>query len=187
MEKLVNRSFFTTKEAEELGVSRRMLSYYVKSGLFERIGKGAYRGTNLSHIQDEKWLELATVAKRTNGVICLLSALIYYELSDDFMDEYWVAIPHEQSKLDIPDTRIIRTRNFASGIDEVEIAGMKVRIYDRERTIIDCFRLLDIETAMKALKMYMSGKNKKSDIKKLNRYAKELRHDISKYLLPFII
>ena len=187
MEKLENRPFFTTKDAEEVGISRRMLSYYVKTGVIKRIGKGVYRGTKLSQIHDEKWFELATTAKRINGVICLLSALIYYELSDDFMDEYWIAIPHEHSKVDIPDTRIIRMRNFKHGIQEIEMSGLTVKIFDKERTIIDAFRLLDIETSLKALKMYMSGKNQRPNIKKLNKYAKELRQDISKYLLPFTI
>src|SRR5690606_30309684 len=112
----------------------------------------------LSEIHDERWFELATTAKRVNGVICLLSALIYYELSDDFMDEYWIAIAHEHSKIDIPDARIIRMRNFNLGIEEIEMSGLIVKIFDRERTIVDAFRLLDIETAMRALKVYMSGK-----------------------------
>ena len=187
MEKLENRPFFTTRDAEDFGMSRRMLSYYVKTGVIERIGKGVYRGTNLPKLQDESWPELATTAKRVKGVICLLSALIYYELSDDFMDEYWIAIPHEHSKIEIPNTQIIRMRNFNLGIDEIEMSGLTVKIFDKERTIIDAFRLLDIETAMKALKMYMSGKKERPNIKKLNKYAKDLRQDISKYLLPFTI
>ncbi len=187
MKKLEKKLFFTTKDAEEVGISRRILSYYVKTGVIERIGQGVYRGAKLSEIHDEKWFELATTAKRMNGAICLLSALIYYELSDDFMDEYWIAISHKHSKIDIPNTRTIRMRNFEIGIQEIEMSGLTVKIFDKERTIIDAFRLLDIETAIKALKIYMSGKNQKPNIKKLSKYAKELRQDISKYLLPFTI
>ena len=184
---LENIPFFTTKDAKEIGISRRMLSYYVKTGVIQRIGKGVYRGTKLPQIKDEKWFELATTAKQAKGGIFLLSALIYYELSDDFMDEYWIAIPHEHSKVNIPDSRIIRMRIFNLGIDEIEMAGIKVKIFDKERTIIDAFRLLDLETAMRSLKVYMSGKNQRPNIKKLNQYAKDLRQDISKYLLPFTI
>lgn len=188
MEKeLENKPFFTTKDAEALGVSRRMLSYYVKTGRLERIGQGAYRGTKLDDVQDDRWLELATTAKRVNGVICLVSALIYYEMSDDFMDENWIAIAHEQAKIEIADTRIFRMRNIKLGVQEIEMAGMKVHIFDKERTIIDSFRLLDIETAIKALKFYMTSNNERPNVRKLNQYAKELRQDISKYLLPFVI
>ena len=190
MEELERKPFFTTKEAEAKGVSRRMLSYYVEKGVFERIGRGVYRGTRFQEdeSQDMKWLGLATAANQVNkGVICLLSALIYYELSDDFMDEYWIAIPHNHSKAAIPNTRIIRMRNIELGVKEIELAGTKVKIFDRERTIVDAFRLLDIETAMKALKVYMSGEHGRPNIKKLNKYSKELRQDISKYLMPFIV
>lgn len=188
MEELEKRPFFTTKEAEAEGISRRMLSYYVKKGVFERIGKGLYRGTRFQEEQDDKWLGLATAVNRVSeGVICLLSALIYYELCDDFMDEYWIAIPHSHTKVDIPNTRIIRMRNIELGVKEIELAGAKVRIFDRERTIVDAFRLLDIETAIKALKIYMTGMEERPNIKKLNKYSKELRQDISKYLMPFVI
>lgn len=184
---LENKPFFTTKDAEALGVSRRMLSYYVQTGRLERIGQGAYRGTKLGDIPDDRWLELATTAKRINGVICLVSALIYYEMSDDFMDENWIAIAHEQAKIEITDTRIFRMRNIKLGVQEIQMAGMKVNIFNKERTIIDSFRLLDIETAIKALKIYMTSNDERPNIRKLNQYAKELRQDISKYLLPFTI
>ena len=43
-------------------------------------------------------------------------------------------------------------RNIDIGVNTIKMAGFKVKIFDKERTIIDSFRLLDFETAMKALK-----------------------------------
>lgn len=188
MENFENRPYFTTKEAEAKGVSRRMLSYYVKNGALKRIGKGIYQSSNYKDDQDIKWLGLLMSAKASgDGVICLLSALIYYELSDEFLNEYWIAIPHNHSKVDVQNTRIFRMRNIELGMSEIKISGENVKIFDIERTIVDSFRLLDIETAMRALKAYMSGTKGRPNIKKLNKYSKELRVDISKYLLPFVI
>ena len=34
---------FTTSQAEEMGISRQLLSYHVKAGRLERIGQGIYR------------------------------------------------------------------------------------------------------------------------------------------------
>ncbi len=188
MENFEHKPFFTTKEAEAIGLSRRMLSYYVKNGTLKRIGKGIYQSSNYKDDQDIKWSGLLMSAKASgNGVICLLSALIYYELSDEFLNEYWIAIPHNHSKINVKNTRVFRMRNMELGVTEIKISGEKVKIFDIERTIIDSFRLLDIETAMRALKTYMSGSKGKPNIKKLNKYSKELRLDISKYLMPFII
>ena len=55
---------------------------------------------------------------------------------------------------------------------------MSVPIFDRERTIIDAFRLLSIETAVKALKKYLTGDAKNIDLLKLQKYAEKLRVDI---------
>ena len=56
-----------------------------------------------------------------------------------------------------------------------------------ERTIVDSFRLLDFETAMKALKLYLQGKCGRPNIKKLNLYSKELRAGVNKYLAPLLV
>lgn len=180
---------FTTLEAQEHGLSPRMLSYYVKTGVLDRVARGVYRFSDyIPKDENVLWEDLAVAAQRvSNGVICLISALNYYGLTDERMKEFWIAVPHAQAHSHFPLTRIVRLRNMNLGIEKKVIAEIEVKIFNPERTIVDSFRLLDIETAMKSLKMYMSRKDKKPDIKKLNRYGKELRQDISKYLLPFII
>lgn len=42
------------------------------------------------------------------------------------------------------------------GRKEIELDGIMVPIFDRERTVVDAFRLLSRETAIKALKMALS-------------------------------
>ena len=60
----------------------------------------------------------------------------------------------------------------------------EVKIFDRERTIVDSFRYLSDEIAIKALQSYLkpSGE-KKADLPKLSRYAKALRININKYIV----
>ena len=66
----------------------------------------------------------------------------------------------------------------------VDLGGVQVPIFDRERTIIDAFRLLSQETAIKALKMALSSKSSvRLDLRKLQAYAKKLRFNISPYLI----
>ena len=67
------------------------------------------------------------------------------------------------------------------------MAGLKVKIFDKERTIIDSFRLLDFETAMKALKKYLQGRKEKPNINKLNRSIRELRASkVQEYITALI-
>jgi hypothetical protein len=73
------------------------------------------------------------------------------------------------------------------GKTEIEVEGVKIPIFDRERTIIDAFRLLSRETAIKALKAAVSkgGKNR-IDFVKLQAYAKKLRFNIAPYLMSIM-
>ncbi len=177
MSKLEQIPFFSAEEAKQCGVSRRMLTHYVQSGEFERIARGVYCSTKYEPKDENlKWEQLAIAASNVKGgVICLVSALIYYELTDDFMKQFWIAVDNENSKAKFPMSNIVRMRNMDIGVGEIELAGIPVRIFDIERTIIDSFRLLDLETAMKALKLYLGGFKGKPNIKKLEEYIVKLR------------
>lgn len=186
---LKTKSSFTTQEARSSGLSPRMLSYYVEKGEIERIAKGVYRfGDYMAKDENIQWEELAVAAQRiSSGVICLVSALNFYELTDEMMKEHWIAVPHSNPHTHFPMARVVRMRNMTLGIQKKKIANIDVKIFDPERTIVDSFRLLDFETAMKALKLYLSGKCGKPNIKKLVQYSKELRADIKKYIAPLTI
>lgn len=189
IKKFEKKPFFTTGEAEKYGVSARMLSHYVKTGEIVRIARGVYcsskyetKGENL------KWEDLAiAVSNIKGGVICLISALVYYELTDEIMKEFWIAVDNDNSKARFPLCNIVRMRNVDLGVNKIELAGIKVKIFDVERTIIDSFRLLDFETAMKALKRYLKGSRGKPNLKKLDQYITELRASkVREYLMALI-
>jgi predicted transcriptional regulator of viral defense system len=127
------------------------------------------------------------VSNIRGGVICLISALVYYELTDEIMKEFWIAVDNDNSKAKFPLCRIVRMRDMNLGIKEQTIAGIKVKIFDIERTIVDSFRLLDHETAIKALKAYLAREKGKPDLKKLNHYIDRLRAaKIKQYLTALI-
>ena len=187
IKKLNKKPFFTIKEAKKYGISRRMLSYYVKQRELNRIARGVYCSTHYEPFEKNlKWKEMAVaVSNIQGGVICLISALVYYDLTDEMMKEFWIAVDNNRSKVTFPLCRIIRMRNIKIGIVTITIAGLKVKIFDKERTIIDSFRILDLETAMKALKQYLL--TEKPNINKLNRYVKVLRaSNVQKYITALI-
>lgn len=186
---LKNKPYFTTKEAKKYGISPRMLSYYVKIGKIERIAHGMYRHPDYEPKgTDFQWLDLATAARKIEGgVICLISALSYYELTDEIARVFWIAVDNDNSKAKFPMTRIVRMRNMQLGVKHIVLAGFKVKIFDIERTIVDSFRYLDLETSIKALKIYLKGEKGKPDLRKLNRYIFALRASKAKEYIKALI
>jgi len=98
--------------------------------------------------------------------------------------EHWIGIAHSKSVKKRPLLKITRFRNIDLGKTEIALEGTSVPIFDKERTIIDAFRLLSRETAIKALRTALKLKgNQKIDLVKLQNYAKQLRFNIAPYLL----
>lgn len=185
LETFKDKPFFTAKEAALIGISPRMLSYYVKIGKLERITRGVYASVGYSSKPENlMWDDLAVAASNINGgVVCLISALVYYKLTDEFMKELWIAVENVNSKAKFPMCRIVRMRNMSLGVTTVKMSDYSIKIFDRERTTVDSFRLLDLETALKALKLYMAQKDQRPNIRKLLEYSKKLRvQKITKYI-----
>lgn len=190
IEALLLATNFTTKEAKECGVSTETLAYYAKAGEIERLGRGLYRGIHAPTMQSFQWEDLVTAVRSIeNGVICLTSALALYELTDEIPRQHWIAINHgTTSHHASPMVKIIRMRNHTLGKTVINIDSAVVAIFDKERTILDAFRYLSKETALKALKTGLEQpRGKKIDINKLRLYAKKMKVNINPYLLALTI
>ncbi|MCE2983319.1 MAG: type IV toxin-antitoxin system AbiEi family antitoxin domain-containing protein [Parachlamydia sp.] len=186
LEPFINVPLFTSAEAEKQDVPRHALAYLVKRGTLERIYPGAYRFSQYEPEVEFQWENLALVAVSIpDGVICLISALCYYDLTDQIMREIWIAVPHESYPPKRPNTRIIRMRNVKLGKSEIAIGEYNVHIFDRERCVIDAFRYLSKEIAIKAIQKYFQSTKHKPDPKKLGAYAKTLRVNITPYILSY--
>jgi hypothetical protein len=81
--------------------------------------------------------------------------------------------------------RFVRMRNITLGATFIKVGQYKVKIFDRERCIIDAFRYLSREIAIKAIKAYFENTEIEKSILKLSRYAKQLRINIKPYILAF--
>lgn len=167
-----------------MGVPPAVLCHYVKTGRLKRVRRGVYQRADYQNPVAFRWEDLVEAVYSARGVICLISALAVYDLTEEIPRQHWIAIHHKTSCKALPGVKIVRYRDMELGKTEIELEETKVPIFDRERTIIDAFRLLSREVAIKALKTAVSrgGKNK-IDLVKLQTYAKRLRFDISPYLM----
>ena len=182
---LLKKNLFHAWEAEKQGVHASLLSYYTKKGLIERLDHGIYRSKEAVLKVDFQWEDLILTAKSIpKGVICLTSALALYNLTEEIPRFHWIAIPNSSRVPKRKGVKIIRMRNVKLGKIKMKFGKETITIFDRERTIVDSFRLLGRETAIKALKesLKIKGQNK-INLRRMQNYSEKLRYNIAPYVL----
>lgn len=184
---LLNKPFFSSKEAKALGVHPALLSYYVKTGHLKRVCRGVYQSSGYQNPLAFQWEDLIeAVYSVKGGVVCLISALAIYDLTEEIPRQHWIAVQHGRSIKKHRNLKIMQFRNMELGKTEIKLEGSLVPIFDRERTLVDAFRLLSREIAIKGLKKALAqGGKKRIDLVKLQAYAKKLRVNILPYLMSF--
>jgi predicted transcriptional regulator of viral defense system len=157
-----------SRDLEAQGVSRTMLGRLVAQDLVVREARGLY--VTAGHEPSEAH-SLAQVAKRVpEGVICLLTALRFHELTTQSPAEVWIAIAEKarRPKLDYPRLRIARFSGAAltTSIETHQVEGVTIRVYSAAKTVADCFKYrnkVGIDVAVEALRdfsrRYRGGSN----------------------------
>ena len=148
------------------------------TGYLERIRHGYYQLADGNTSSEEQLI--ATLIPK--AIICVESALFHYGYSDFAPRKWSIAVPRSMSrtKLDV-DALALQTYYVQPDIYELgrvtdDFYGVKLSVYDRERTICDCFKYrsrLDREIFSKALNAY--AKDEKKNLQNLSIYAKKLR------------
>lgn len=188
-QRLSRKRVFSSNDGKRAGIPPRMLAYFFLKGQIDRVGRGTYKIKDIDFNSDFEWEDLAiTALSIPHGVVCLISALCYYGLTDEIMREFWIAIPHSTTAPVRENAHIVRMRNIILGLTTITIGNQKIKIFDRERTVVDAFRYFDKEISLKALQAYLrSNRDKKPDIDKLLKYAKKLRVDLAPYISAFTL
>lgn len=144
----------------------------------ERVRHGYYCLADDYPLSDERLL--ATLVPE--GIVCVESALFHYRYSDFAPRKWSIAVPRSisRAKLEVKSLALkvyyVQKSLYELGKIEGNFNGIILPIYDRERTICDCFKYrsrLDNETFNKAINAY--AKDKEKNLENLSIYAKELR------------
>ena len=172
-----NDGIATTLQLKNAGLQNYEIGNLYKCNLISRIRQGFYCLPG-ELISDEQLL--STVLPE--GIVCLESALYHYGYSDYAPASWALSVPRtiSQSKLKIPGLSItphyIPASNYNLGKASSEFNGYTLLIYDKERTICDCFKYrnqMDSETFAKAINAYCADNQK--NLTNLSKYAKQLR------------
>ena len=148
------------------------------AGYLNRVRHGYYQMAEKDEATEEQIL--ATLIPQ--GVVCVESALFHYGYSDFAPRKWSIAVPRtvSRSTLDVDvlplQTYFVQQDLYELGKTTGDFDGVTLPVYDRERTICDCFKYrsrLDNELFSKALNAYANDPQK--NLNNLSAYAKKLR------------
>ncbi len=180
-----NNGYVITKEVVNNGINKTFLTNMVKNGTLVRLSRGYYGLPN--YIEDE-YYKIASKSK--NARFSMATALYLHNLSDRTPLVYNVTLPFGYSGVLQKEKNVIL--NFVKrelldlgAIEMTSPFGMKIKVYNIERTICDIIKnknKIDAEIFSKALKDYAKSKNK--NLSKLTKYAKvmNIEKKVSEYM-----
>ncbi len=176
-----------THEIIAAGVHPRMFYAMRDSGMVERLGRGLYRLADMPLLGNPDLVAVAL--KIPHGVICLISALAYHEITTQIPHEVHLALKRgtEPPRLDYPPIHAFwfTGKAFTEGIETHMVDNVPVRIYSPEKTLADCFKYrnkIGLDTAIEALKPYKERRKVNRD--DLLRFAGICR--MEKVMRPYL-
>lgn len=174
-------------EAINLGVPEYILYEMTKSGDLIKEARGLYRLAESEPLSDPDLVQTSLLIPK--GIVFLISALYFHRLTTQIPHWIYLALPRGTSypKVEYPPVKaFIRSeKQYAAGVEEHTIDGIKVRIYCKEKTVADCFTYrheVGKDVALEALKDYMSSRSR--NVNKLMEYARINR--VEKLMLPYL-
>jgi len=187
LETIRSQGVIRAKELKLLGIHQESLKRLLSQGLLVRSGRGVYTLPDIDLTENQSLIEACV--RVPHGIVCLLSALRFHELTTQAPYEVWLAIANSARcpKEDILALRIVRMSGDAmsAGLEEHYITGQKVRVYNIPKTVADCFKFrykIGLDVAIEALKESLFSR--RTSIDELWHYAKICR--VANVMRPYL-
>jgi predicted transcriptional regulator of viral defense system len=169
------------------GIAREYLRLAVQNGQLERLARGLYRLPESPLSEHQTLAEVCTRVPK--GVICLLSALRFHDLTTQNPFQVWLAIGAHAHlpRLENVTLRVARFSGLALS-EEVEthpVNGVPVRVYSVAKTVADCFKYrnkVGTEVAVEALRDCL--RERKASVDALVRCARICR--VERVIAPYM-
>jgi predicted transcriptional regulator of viral defense system len=176
-----------TKEAIAKGIYSKDLAQMQKKGIVKKIGRGLY---HLADMPTFAQPDISIIAKKIpQGVICLISALSFHEITTQIPHQVSIALKagSEKPRLDFPPTKFFwfSGQAFSTGIEKHLIDNAEVKVYSAAKTIADCFKFrnkIGLDVAIEALKL--ARETKKASFDDIIKYARINR--VEKVMKPYL-
>ena len=152
-----NGGFASYSNLLKAGFYKALINEALVSRQIERLSRGVYSLTSNSDISHPDFVIVSAMIPK--GVICLISALSFYEVTDEIPRCIDVAIPVGTRAKEIHNIRIryyrFSQKTWEAGIEEHTLDGRKIKIFSLAKTIVDCFKFrnqIGMDVARSALK-----------------------------------
>lgn len=171
-----NGGYITTKELEKNNINRYFLTKMIERKQIKRISRGYY---GLADYNADEYYK--TISASEKAIFSMNTALYLHNLSDRTPLVYDITVPYYYggSLRTNKNVKLYFVKSSILNLGKIEMTspfGMKIKVYDKERTICDIVKNrnnMDMEIFSKAIKTYMKSSDKK--LNKLMKYAKELK------------
>lgn len=175
---------FTRKEMVKLGLTGNDINTLISSDQIERVSRGVYRFAG-DELSDQELFRMATIRIVGPSVICLLSALAYYQLTDSIPKKVWMMTEKHKRTIH-KDIRLFRSRNPHLDIGIQKDEGFLITTV--ERTLVDCLvqrKLIGTSVAIEGLRKAL--KLRKVTLSEILKVAERLgvEHRIHPYIESF--
>jgi predicted transcriptional regulator of viral defense system len=166
---------------------REYLSRMAAAGTLQAVGRGLYR---LPQAEFSAFHSLAEVgAAVPKGVLCLLSALRFHDLTTQLPPDVWVAVSGpvwRPTKTPFPVRYVHMAGNsFLQGVESHVVDKVRIRVFSPAKTVADCFKYrnkIGLDVALEALRDYLRKYRGGAD--ELWRFAKICR--VSRIIRPYL-
>ena len=138
---LAKRGMARLAELRAAGVTAATVSRMERDGEVVRLSRGLYQLSDAPLDAEHSLAEAAKCAPR--GVVCLVSALAFHQLTDQMPRQVWLAIgQRDWSPRARPELKVVRfaDRLLTDGVETHVIERVPVPIFGVAKTIADCFR-----------------------------------------------
>ncbi len=186
-----DQMIFLVQVLKEKGFSYYKINQMVEQGILIKLNKRYYENANFDGEESDFYYAYAFVP---DGVVCLLSAAVYYNISTYRPDAIDVAIPRKAKVSTLPDWPELNVCYFTDdrfdvGIETIEEGKNKFRIYDIEKTVVDIVfyrERIGIEETKEVLINYLHRSDR--NLNRLIRYAEMLKcGDVMKKYLEVLV
>jgi predicted transcriptional regulator of viral defense system len=181
------RGAVRSRDVAHAGFTRTLLYSLRDRGQLIKAGRGLFVHPGADISERHTFVEAAKLVP--DGVICLLSALVFHQIGTQNPPAVWMALARGSQRPSVQAPRIrfvwFSGRAMRAGLEEHNIEHVRVRVYNVPKTIADLFKYrkkIGVDVAVEAL--HDGWERRRFTIDELLRHAEVCR--VSNVIRPYL-